>query len=169
MSLCIDNRLVCRQTCTPNGHLYRVTYTRFRTDAINSPDDGHMAAQNMQRIEINIHEKELCVKLVIYKDYRFRFGSSLNFLLVMQAIHSSIQFDKHLLQLVHIIYIFYGGKVLPGVTALHVSNVTTMISYGFTVTFTILLHLSRWQSLLISFWSSTNLSKTIMANFITFI
>jgi hypothetical protein len=28
-----------------------------------------MAAQNMQRIEINIHEKELCVRLVIYKDY----------------------------------------------------------------------------------------------------
>jgi hypothetical protein len=37
--------------------------------ATNSPDDGHMAAQNMQRIEINIHEKELCVRLVIYKDY----------------------------------------------------------------------------------------------------
>jgi len=28
-----------------------------------------MAARNMYRIEINIHEKELCVKLVIYKDY----------------------------------------------------------------------------------------------------
>jgi len=27
-----------------------------------------MAARNMLRIEINIHEKELCVKLVIYKD-----------------------------------------------------------------------------------------------------
>ena len=26
-------------------------------DTINSPDDGHMAARNMQRIEINIHEK----------------------------------------------------------------------------------------------------------------
>ena len=32
------------QTCTPNGHLYRVTYTRCRIDTINSPDDGHMAA-----------------------------------------------------------------------------------------------------------------------------
>jgi hypothetical protein len=31
--------------------------------------DGHMAARNMWRIEINIHEKELWVKLVIYKDY----------------------------------------------------------------------------------------------------
>jgi hypothetical protein len=54
-------------TCTPNDHLYRVTYTRC-IDTINSPDDGHMAARNMQRIQINIHKKELCVKLVIYKD-----------------------------------------------------------------------------------------------------
>jgi len=35
------------QTCTPNGHLYRVTYTRCRIDTINSPDDGHMDARNM--------------------------------------------------------------------------------------------------------------------------
>jgi hypothetical protein len=41
---------------TPNDHLYRVTYIRC-IDTINSPDDGHMAVQNMQRIEINIHEK----------------------------------------------------------------------------------------------------------------
>jgi len=46
-----------------------VTYTRCHTDTINSPDDGHMAAQNMLRIEINIHEKELCIKLVIYRNY----------------------------------------------------------------------------------------------------
>ena len=56
-------------TYTPNGHLYTVTYTKCRTDTISSHDDGHMAARNMWRIEINIHEKELCVKLVIYKDY----------------------------------------------------------------------------------------------------
>jgi len=55
------------QTCTPNDHPYRVTYTRC-IDTINSPDDGHMAARNMLRIEIKIHEKELCFKLVIYKD-----------------------------------------------------------------------------------------------------
>jgi hypothetical protein len=30
-----------------NGHLYRVTYTIYRTDTINSPDDGHTAARNM--------------------------------------------------------------------------------------------------------------------------
>jgi hypothetical protein len=28
-----------------------------------------MDARNMYRIEINIHGKELCIKLVIYKDY----------------------------------------------------------------------------------------------------
>jgi hypothetical protein len=50
--------------CTPNIHLYRVTYNRC-IDTINSPDDGHMAARNMYRIEINIHEKELSVKFVI--------------------------------------------------------------------------------------------------------
>ena len=56
-------------SCTPNGHLYRVTYTRCPIDTINSSDDGHMAARNMQIIEINIYEYELWVKLVIYKDY----------------------------------------------------------------------------------------------------
>ena len=56
MSLCIDDRLVCR------------------IDTINSPDDGHMAARNMWRIEINIHENELCVKLVIYTDVVRLFG-----------------------------------------------------------------------------------------------
>jgi hypothetical protein len=66
----IDNRLVCSliQTCTLNSHLYRVTYTKCLIDTINSPDDEHMAARNMYRIEINIHENELCLKLVIYKD-----------------------------------------------------------------------------------------------------
>ena len=62
-------RLRLIQTCTPNGHLYRVSYTRYRIDTINSHDDGHMAARSMWRIEINIHEKTLCVKLVTYKDY----------------------------------------------------------------------------------------------------
>ena len=46
-----------------------MTNTRCLIDIINSPDDGQIAARNMQRIELNIHEKELCVKLVIYKDY----------------------------------------------------------------------------------------------------
>jgi len=65
MSLCVDDLLVC----VPEGYLHRVTYTRCRIDTISSPDDGHIAVRNMQRIEINVHEKELCVKLVIYKDH----------------------------------------------------------------------------------------------------
>jgi hypothetical protein len=44
-------------------------YTRCAIDTINSPDDGHMAVRNLKRTEINTYEKELCVKLVIYKDY----------------------------------------------------------------------------------------------------
>jgi hypothetical protein len=46
-----------------------VAHTRCHIGTINSPDDGHMAARNMYRIEINVHEKELCVNLVIYNDY----------------------------------------------------------------------------------------------------
>jgi len=41
--------------CTLDGHLYRVTYTRCRNDTIYCPDDEHMAARNMLRIEINIY------------------------------------------------------------------------------------------------------------------
>jgi len=33
--------------CIPNGHLYRVIYTRCRIDTIIFPNDGHMAARNM--------------------------------------------------------------------------------------------------------------------------
>ena len=39
----------------------------------NSPDDGHKAAWNMLRIEINIHEK-LCVTLGTYKDHTRMYG-----------------------------------------------------------------------------------------------
>ena len=54
MSLCINDRLVCRQACTPNGvTLYRVTYTRCRICTINSPD----VARNMCGTEVNIQEK----------------------------------------------------------------------------------------------------------------
>jgi len=56
-------------TCIPDGHLYRVTYARCRIDKIESPDDEHMVARNMQSIEINIYGKELYVKLDIYKNY----------------------------------------------------------------------------------------------------
>jgi hypothetical protein len=62
MSLYVGDRVVRRfvwntQTCIPHGHLHRVTYTRCRIDTINSPDDEHMGARNMQRFGVNIHEK----------------------------------------------------------------------------------------------------------------
>jgi len=74
MSLYVGDRLIRRfgwssiRNCIPDGHLHRVTYTRCRIDKIYSPDDEHMAARNMKRIEINLYEKELCIKLVIYKN-----------------------------------------------------------------------------------------------------
>ena len=51
-SLCVGDRLVCRfgqnvQTCMPDGHIHRVTYTRCRIDAIDCPDDEHGVARNM--------------------------------------------------------------------------------------------------------------------------
>ena len=45
-----------------------MTYGRC-IDTIDSPDDEHTIARNMYSIEINIYGKELCVKLVIYKNY----------------------------------------------------------------------------------------------------
>jgi hypothetical protein len=53
-----------------------VTYTRYRIDTIESPDDEHLNARNMQRIEINIHKKELCAKLVIKENYNLMHGQS---------------------------------------------------------------------------------------------
>jgi hypothetical protein len=35
------------QTSTPNGHLYRGTYTKYGIHTINSPDDGHVAVRNI--------------------------------------------------------------------------------------------------------------------------
>ena len=35
------------QTCIPVGHIHRVTYTRDRTDTVESPDDEHWNARNM--------------------------------------------------------------------------------------------------------------------------
>jgi len=50
--ICHSDYLVCRfgrsvQTCFPDGHLHRVTYTRSCIDTIESPDDEHLNAQNM--------------------------------------------------------------------------------------------------------------------------
>ena len=38
-----------------------------------SPDDGHVVARNMYRIEINIREK-LCIRLAIYKEQFYTTG-----------------------------------------------------------------------------------------------
>jgi len=35
------------EICIPDGRPHRVTYTRYRTDTVNSPDDGRMVARNM--------------------------------------------------------------------------------------------------------------------------
>jgi len=35
------------QTCTLDGHLHTVTYTRCHIDTIDSPDDEHRGARNM--------------------------------------------------------------------------------------------------------------------------
>jgi len=39
----LGHNVTARYKC----HLHKVTYTRCRIYTINSPDDGHMAAQNM--------------------------------------------------------------------------------------------------------------------------
>jgi hypothetical protein len=58
--------LVCRVVFyIPDGHPHRVTNTRCRIDTVISPDDGHIVARNMQRIEISIQEK-LCTRLVFF-------------------------------------------------------------------------------------------------------
>ena len=41
-----------------HGHLHRVTYTRGRIDTIDSPDDKHLVARNMQRTVINKYKKK---------------------------------------------------------------------------------------------------------------
>ena len=43
MSLYVGDRLVCR----PDGRLHRVTYTRYRIDTIEAPDDEHLNARNL--------------------------------------------------------------------------------------------------------------------------
>jgi len=53
------------QTCTLDGHLHRMTYTRRRINTLDSSDDEHGDAQNMQIIGINIYEKRI-VRQVCY-------------------------------------------------------------------------------------------------------
>ena len=44
------------QTCTLDGHLHRVTYTRC-INTVDSPDDEHRGARKMYRSRINTYEK----------------------------------------------------------------------------------------------------------------
>ena len=48
----------CFPTCTRYSHRHRVTYTRGCIDTIDSPDDEHEVARNVQRIEL-IHRKNV--------------------------------------------------------------------------------------------------------------
>jgi len=63
----VRRKLSSLLTCIPESHLHRLIHTRRCIDTIDSPDDEHWVARNMQRSEINTLEK--CVKLVINKNY----------------------------------------------------------------------------------------------------
>jgi hypothetical protein len=64
----IIRRINCINATCGTCHSVQMTCTTCRIDTINSPDNGHMAVRNMWRTGINIHEKEMCVKLVICQD-----------------------------------------------------------------------------------------------------
>jgi hypothetical protein len=69
MSLYVGDRLVCRfgwssiQTCTPDGHLHRVTYTRCRINIIYSSDDEHKGAQNVENWNKYIYTKKIVLQI----------------------------------------------------------------------------------------------------------
>jgi len=52
------------QTCTPNGHLFRVTYTRCHIDTISSLDDGHNCPKHVENR--NEHTRKRIVHQVGY-------------------------------------------------------------------------------------------------------
>jgi len=68
MSIYVDDRPVCRSICSfiSDSHLHSDINKCVALINNNSPDNGHLAARNMYRIQVNIHEK-LCVKLVVYR------------------------------------------------------------------------------------------------------
>jgi hypothetical protein len=65
-------RRICFATCTPNGHLYRVTYTRCRIDTINSLDDGHVAARTHVENRNKTYMKKRIVLQVGYLQRLYR-------------------------------------------------------------------------------------------------
>ena len=73
----------------------------------NYPDDGHMAARNMYRIEINIHEK-LWVKLVVYKHHTRTHGQQNIKKQVLNPLNAELNPICHLLLLLgshHILHV----------------------------------------------------------------
>jgi hypothetical protein len=81
-----------------------VTHTRYCIDTTYSPDDEHEVARNVYRIEINIEKKELCVKLVIYRNYTGMHGQqNIKILLGSPGLstHSPIFTQTHDLQQEH--------------------------------------------------------------------
>ena len=59
-------------TCILDGHLHRLTYTRCRTDKIDSPDDEHRVGRNTWRVEINVQKKNCASSWLFTRiiDYR---------------------------------------------------------------------------------------------------
>jgi hypothetical protein len=53
--------------CIPDCHPFRVTTAKCHIDTVISPDDGHIAAGNMPRNEINILRKIVHHVGFIYK------------------------------------------------------------------------------------------------------
>jgi len=57
MSICVDGLRLKYTSTSIRPH--RGTYSRYRIDTVNSPDDGYTVARNMYRIDVNIHEKSV--------------------------------------------------------------------------------------------------------------
>ena len=65
----VGKKLRSFPACIPDGHLHRVTYTRCRIDTADSPDDEHGVCSKHVEYRNKRIRKELCVKLVVYKNH----------------------------------------------------------------------------------------------------
>ena len=90
-------------TCIPDSHLHRVTYTRCCSDTIDSPDDEHKVAQNMWRIKINIYKRNyvsswlfIRITLEIYNTYCFSIAT------VVMPTHLNVTFMRTL----HVLFMY---------------------------------------------------------------
>ena len=57
-------------------YIRRVTYNRYLIDAIDSPDDEHMAVRIMQRFEINIYKNMNCASSWLFKKNHITYSLS---------------------------------------------------------------------------------------------